>query len=134
MGKNKFLIILGSNTDCRTNIAVAEHHLHNAFGDYVCSKTEFSTPIGMAGSPRFANKCLAIISDKTASEIKAICKAIEKLTGRKPEDKAQGVVRIDIDLVAAGDTVLKPDDYSREYARTFTKTYEKLHVSQSVNG
>ena len=131
MGRNKYLIILGSNTDSRTNLAVAEDGLHRCFGDYVSGETELTAPVGMPGSPAFTNKCLAIVSDRPIDEVRHICKSIETATGRLPDDKSHGIVRIDIDLVAAGDTVLKPDDYRRDYARRFIPVYESLPVGVS---
>ena len=114
MGRNKYLIILGSNTDSRTNLAVAEDGLHRCFGDYVSGEAMLTAPIGMP-----------------VDEVKAICKSVEAATGRRPDDKRHGIVRIDIDLVAAGDTVLKPDDYRRDYAQGFIPVYEALHADAS---
>lgn len=131
MGRNKYLIILGSNTDSCTNLAVAEDGLHRCFGDYVSGEAMLTAPIGMPGSPAFTNKCIAVVCDRPVDEVKAICKSVEAATGRRPDDKRHGIVRIDIDLVAAGDTVLKPDDYRRDYAQGFIPVYEALHADAS---
>ena len=55
-------------------------------------------------------------------------KSIEADLGRKQDDKANGIVRIDIDLAAAGDHLLKPEDCRREYARGFMPTYRDMHA------
>ena len=38
-------------------------------------------------------------------------------SGRIPEDKAQGVVKLDIDLLVFDNKILKPEDMEREYIR-----------------
>ena len=42
-------------------------------------------------------------------------KAIEREAGRKPEEKEQEIVRLDIDLLSCDGTVYKPKDLKRDY-------------------
>ncbi len=42
-------------------------------------------------------------------------KELERELGRRPEEKAQGKVSIDIDLVVYGGKILRPADYLRPY-------------------
>ena len=44
-------------------------------------------------------------------------KELERRCGRIPEDKAQGVVKLDIDLLVFDNKILKPEDMEREYIR-----------------
>ena len=44
-------------------------------------------------------------------------KQIEKENGRLPEDKEQGIVKLDIDLLIADDRILKPDDLKKEFVQ-----------------
>ncbi len=130
----KHLIIMGSNTGSTDNIAAAESHLRRFFTHCTSSDVVLSKAIGMPQSPPFVNKSLIVASDKTATEIISICKAVETMTGRKPGDKAKGIVRIDIDLVATGGKVLKPNDYNREYAKRWVKVYEELATADLCKG
>ena len=99
----KYLIIIGSNTDRRRNMAEATRRLRHVFGHCICSRTMTTPAIGMPGNPPFANCCMAVVSSLSPVEVTSICKSIEADLGRKQDDKANGIVRIDIDLAAAGD-------------------------------
>ena len=44
-------------------------------------------------------------------------KELERHSGRLPGDKAQGIVKLDIDLLTFDNKVLKPEDMKREYIR-----------------
>ncbi|HJD53391.1 MAG TPA: 2-amino-4-hydroxy-6-hydroxymethyldihydropteridine diphosphokinase [Candidatus Avibacteroides avistercoris] len=128
MSQGKYLIIIGSNTDRRRNMAEATRRLRHVFGHCICSRTMTTPAIGMPGSPPFANRCMAVVSSLSPAEVTSICKSIEADLGRKQDDKANGIVRIDIDLAAAGDHLLKPEDCRREYARGFMPTYRDMHA------
>lgn len=48
-------------------------------------------------------------------ELKQALKKIEREAGRKPEDKEQEKVCLDIDLLLFDDHILKPEDLKRDY-------------------
>ena len=48
-------------------------------------------------------------------DIQVRFKSIEKIMGRQPSHKANGIVIIDIDLIKWNNEVLKPDDFKRDY-------------------
>ena len=50
-------------------------------------------------------------------EFPLMFKELERRCGRIPEDKAQGVVKLDIDLLVFDNKILKPEDMEREYIR-----------------
>jgi hypothetical protein len=54
-------------------------------------------------------------------------KAIEQSAGRRPEDKKEEKVSLDIDLLSFDDRVLKPEDLKREYV---VKGLEELKYNQ----
>ena len=49
----------------------------------------------------------------TASQVRECLKKIERDHGRTPDDKARGIVKIDIDLLCYDGEVLKPQDWLR---------------------
>ena len=51
-------------------------------------------------------------------EIQACLKSIERHLGRRSEQKAAGVVVIDLDLLQWNDRILKPADLQRPYVRS----------------
>ena len=65
----------------------------------------------------FSNQLALFKTTFSAEEVRSILKQIEKENGRMPEDKAQGVVKLDIDLLIYDNTILKPDDMEKEFIR-----------------
>lgn len=126
MQNNKYLIILGSNSNRGANITSASQRLCQLFPVHLAAEAVETAPIGMPNSLPFTNRCLAVLTDKSYDELRIICKALEKEMGRKVEDKNNGIVKIDIDIVAMNGTVLKPEDYARDYAKNFASEYEKF--------
>ena len=66
----------------------------------------------------FSNQTALFETSIPAEEVRTILKRIERRNGRSPEDKAQGIVKLDIDLLKYDDCVLKPEDMEREFVLT----------------
>ena len=65
-------------------------------------------------SPRmFYNQVACFTTPLTASQVRECLKKIERDHGRTPDDKARGIVKIDIDLLCYDGEVLKPQDWLR---------------------
>ena len=63
----------------------------------------------------FSNQLAQCETMLSPEEVRAVLKQIEKDNGRMPEDKQQGIVKLDIDLLMYDDTILKPDDMNKEF-------------------
>lgn len=126
MTANKYMLIIGSNTEMTSNIPYAVKRLAAIFDNIVYGKDIMTSPIGMPNDHPFINKCLAITTPMNMDEMTRLCKSIEHDAGRLPEDKAKGIVKLDIDIVAVNGQVIKPQDYAREYARPFADKYIKM--------
>ena len=63
----------------------------------------------------FSNQVALFFSEAEEEKVKKELKAIEKCAGRRPEDKKEEKVCLDIDLLSFDDRVLKPEDLKREY-------------------
>jgi 2-amino-4-hydroxy-6-hydroxymethyldihydropteridine diphosphokinase len=63
----------------------------------------------------FLNQVAQLTTSLSAAELKRLFKEIESEAGRTPEEKAQEIVRLDIDLLTYGDTLLKAEDMERDY-------------------
>ena len=50
-----------------------------------------------------------------------LLKQIEKENGRLPEDKQQGIVKLDIDLLKYDDSILKPKDMEKDFVQAGLK-------------
>ena len=82
-----YTISIGSNEQRRENMELARRRLTELFSGI-----------------RFSEE-----------EVTACLKAIEREAGRKPEEKEQEIVRLDIDLLSCDGTVYKPKDLKRDY-------------------
>ena len=63
----------------------------------------------------FSNQVAKLETSLTIEEIRNLLKKIEKDNGRLPEDKEQGIVKLDIDLLKFDDLILKPSDMEKDY-------------------
>ena len=59
---------------------------------------------------------------------------IEQEQGRLPEDKVQGIVKLDIDLLVYDDDVLKPKDLEREFVKIGLEELEKNPPYKGCSG
>lgn len=120
MEKTICIISLGSNTEAEMHISRAHELLTRAYPTITFSPLKETSPIGMRHnlSP-FLNQVARIETDQEQEDIASALKVIERFCGRRPEDKEKEIIRIDIDLLAYGDTILKPVDFAR-YTQEFS--------------
>ena len=112
----KLIIVLGSNYHPMQHIRHAEIMLKEHFPDIIFSAHLRTKPIGIA-SPHFDNP-LAVSSAKGGLEdtLRDI-KRIEHSCGDTMQQRKNGVIVIDIDLLRFGDKKLHKDDWERPYIR-----------------
>ncbi len=109
------IICIGSNTECETNTSLACQELKKRFPDIKWSNPVWTSPINFQNPALFLNQMAYFFTPLSAEEVKNIFKEIERLCGRKQEDKDKGIVRMDIDLLAYEDQILKTEDWERSY-------------------
>jgi 2-amino-4-hydroxy-6-hydroxymethyldihydropteridine diphosphokinase len=117
MNLHTCLLCLGSNLDGATRLSAARHALLSHFSDIRFSQEMVTEAIGTGFLSPFHNQVARFTSPSDAESIRAILKQIERENGRLPEDKANGIVKLDIDLLMVDDCVLKPKDMEREFVR-----------------
>lgn len=111
------LLCMGSNTGRKTRMENARKALAHSFPD-IRFGTEMETEaIGSGFLSPFSNQVARLTTPLSAEEVRTILKSIEKENGRLPEDKAKGIVKLDIDLLMYDDTVLKPKDMEKCYVQ-----------------
>ena len=69
----------------------------------------------------FSNQLALLETSLSAEDIRNILKQIEKENGRLPEDKQQGIVKLDIDLLKYDDSILKPKDMEKDFVQSGLK-------------
>ena len=117
MNLHTCLLCLGSNLDGATRLSAARHALLSHFSDIRFSQEMVTEAIGIGFLSPFHNQVAHFTTRLYTEEVRAILKGIEQSQGRLPKDKANGIVKLDIDLLVYDDGVLKPKDLEREFVR-----------------
>lgn len=110
-----YTISIGSNEQRRKNMELARRRLTELFSGIRFSEEEETVPFFFHRPNLFSNQVACFASDNPVEEVTACLKAIEREAGRKPEEKEQEIVRLDIDLLSCDGTVYKPKDLKRDY-------------------
>ena len=109
------LLCLGSNFDRLAKMDSAREALKVHFPDIRFSKEMETEAIGEKFLSPFSNQVASFETTLSSEEVRHILKEIEHNHGRSPEDKAQGIVKLDIDLLMVDDRVLKPKDLEKDF-------------------
>ena len=115
MSTHSCLLCIGSNLDAATRLSAARTVLLSHFPDIRFSQEMVTEAIGSGFLSPFHNQVARFTTSLDAEEVRAILKGIEQAQGRLPEDKANGVVKLDIDLLVYDDCILKAKDLEREF-------------------
>lgn len=110
-----YTISIGSNEQRKDNLALARKRLSELFPGIRFSKEEETKPLFFRRSALFSNQIARFVSSKQVGEVSSHLKSIEREVGRKPEEKLQEIVRLDIDLLSCDETIYKPEDLKRDY-------------------
>lgn len=78
------------------------------------SRMLWTEPIGIV-SDKFLNCLVSGITQLSFTELRSKLKDIEQLCGRLPQDKADGIIRMDIDILQFDEQRFKENDWSRDY-------------------
>lgn len=110
-----YLLSLGSNCqDGELRLQRAHEWLCREF-DCVHTSGIYTSRAMNGLSPDYFNMVARIESSLTVTDLNAAAKAYETACGRSPQSKSRGVVEMDVDIVAAGHTILRPEEYTRSY-------------------
>ena len=111
------LVCLGSNSEARLHLENAHAAFVRLFHEVRLGAIVRTVAEGDIAQPDYLNQAATFITDLACNEVKALLKTIEKENGRKPEDKQNGSVPLDIDLLIYDDKQLKPSDLSKKYVQ-----------------
>lgn len=111
----KCIVAIGSNKLRTNNMQFARQQLMKHFPGIRFSAEEETMPIGNIPMASFSNQMAVFNTEWKVEEVKRLLKEIEKQAGRTIEEKQQGVIRLDIDLLIADNVVLKPADMKYDY-------------------
>lgn len=117
MNTHNCLLGLGSNLDGAARLASARRALLVAFPDIRFSNELITEAIGSGFLSPFHNQIARFTTSLDTDGIRSVLKAIEQAHGRLPEDKAKGIVKLDIDLLTLDEEILKPADMERDFVK-----------------
>lgn len=128
----KIIISLGSNTLPEQHIEQAVGFLKQTFGEVWLTRRMWTKPIGMKSSSRFLNMLVLAYTPWSLQRVEDELKRIERFCGRKPEDKMNERVVIDVDLLLYGNERCHLNDWQRDYVDLLmTELKNTAHVAMS---
>ena len=124
MKQHRCLISIGSNTNRDVNIKLAQKELSIHFQDIYLGKEQDTIPIGMLNPAHFTNQLAKCSTTLSIDEVKNIFKKIESQAGRLSDDKMDGIIKLDIDLLIYDNLVLKENDMKKDFIIEGLKEFE----------
>ena len=104
---HKCIICIGSNYNRKENLLLARKRLADLFPSIRFTTERETQPLFFRSPALFSNQVALFFSEAEEEKVKKELKAIEKCAGRRPEDKKEEKVCLDIDLLSFDDRVLK---------------------------
>ena len=121
---------MGANTDAASQLARARLWLDAHFGGITYGAELRIAP--ERNPPReapYPNRCDILTTTLSLADLHKTIKQVEAQLGRTAEDKAQGIVRIDIDIIAYGQEIVKPQDLTTDYLRRCLASLPTEHTN-----
>ena len=101
---HRYIVCIGSNYNRKENLTFARQELTESFS-FICFAPELETePLFFKNPALFSNQVVMFFSDN-----------IEQRSGRRPEDKKEEKVCLDIDMLLYDNKIVKPEDWQRGY-------------------
>lgn len=111
----EYLLGIGSNAPGAPQLMErAEEWLHAHFTAVRTSGTYTSAALN-GHSPDYLNMVARVSTELSPAEVASLGKKFETECGRTPESKIRGSVEMDIDLVQAGNVIIRPVEFTRGY-------------------
>jgi 2-amino-4-hydroxy-6-hydroxymethyldihydropteridine diphosphokinase len=106
---------LGSNHDQQQNLHQARQRLAQVLVSHGYTDAIWTEPLGQSHHGPYLNQLACGKTGLTLSELETALKAIEHDMGRTDEDRRQGIVRIDLDLLLFDQEHRHLPDWNRPY-------------------
>lgn len=126
---NECWISLGSNYESAYNFKQAHNLLTELFNGITWSPAINTKPVGINNPAFFLNQVGYFKSEYSKKKIVSLLKAIELRIGRRDEDKAKEIVRIDLDLLIYNEDYIKREDLERDYVQ---KGIREINMSKKA--
>ena len=119
MVKHIIYIGMGSNLSSAAEVlAEARLWLAELSDDEVVFSMPVRTePVNFPWPAMFTNQVARLTTTMTPTAVKTSLKRMERKAGRTRVETLNGIIRLDLDLLAVDGRVLKPSDWQRPYIR-----------------
>ena len=115
---NSCFLCLGSNFNQIDNFKLAHIKLKQYFRFIYFAKIIETEPHGnITRLALFYNQVALIQTERNIDDLLKIFKCIEKECGRLQDDKQNGIIKMDIDLITFNHQILKEEDLKLEYIK-----------------
>ena len=112
-----YIVGIGSNEQRHAHLAWARRRLADLFPGIRFSHEVDTPPLRMNRKSLFANQVACFESEMGVAEVISCLKGIEREAGSTRQERADEIIRLDVDLLACDGRVYKPDDWSRVYVQ-----------------
>ena len=106
---------VAANCDHEKNLSEARHRLEQVLFSLSFSRELWTEPIGSHKSGLYLNQLAAGLTNMSVDELCLWIKETEIQMGRSQEDREQGIVRIDLDLLQYDKQQYHLRDWERDY-------------------
>ncbi len=110
-----YIVSIGSNEERERQMALAREWLRGLYPDVRFSEELETEPLFLSRKALFSNQLASFSSPSSPEQVVAQLMQIERDAGRTPEMKLQERVPLDLDLLVAGDLILRPKEMERDY-------------------
>lgn len=106
---NSYIVSIGSNSDPEQKVEAVKKILTEQFDQVVFSDFKWVPPVGDHYKRPFYNGAVRFQSGLDPVALKQQLKTIESILGRTPDQKAVGVVPIDLDIIVYNKAIVHID-------------------------
>lgn len=99
----RVVVSIGSNIEREHHVCRCLDALDAAFANLRLSRVFESVPVGFEDGRNFYNLVAAFDSEATVGELRAWCKRLEFVHGRRPDSPKYSPRRLDVDLLTVGE-------------------------------
>lgn len=114
--QNILIIGMGSNHNATANLEMARQELKKRYPQTVFSNVRDTEPVGFKrNTALFTNQLALLKTEDDIPAVRSFLKSLEQLAQRTVADKANEIVRLDLDILQANETIIKKEELQRSY-------------------
>lgn len=126
---HNILISLASNYEQESNLALARLKLGKLLEPISYSEAIWTEPVNVQRPDLYFNQLLHAQTNLSVQDLQIGLKGIECDMGRNSDDRRQGIVRIDLDLMLYDEERYHLRDWERTYMKKLLQKFGSFRVS-----